>query len=158
MAYRGDDYPEYPGSARPALKEDFEALRHACGQLGVTLMHESGGHFFNPASWVINIDTRTPNARGFVSLGHLTDEFLHAWNQRHGRGRNMDRRLAEQHIGWGRTAAVHGTRGLGSNQNICFHKLEALNFVDSKADVPRFIWKIPLATLRAFAYSWAQDS
>ncbi|MBX9701823.1 MAG: hypothetical protein K2X74_20475 [Acetobacteraceae bacterium] len=157
MAYRGDDLLEYPGSDKPALTDDFAALAELCEQMNVSLTHETGGHFFAPATRRINIDTKTASARGFVSVGHLTDEFLHAWNQMHGRGKHVPAAMAEQHVAWGTAAARDGTRSLGTNQNRCFHKLEALNFLNSQTHIPRFIWRIPHVDLRVFALSWVQD-
>ena len=157
MTYQSDDYPAYPGSEVRALKVDFEALELFARKLGIAVTLRSGGSFFDPAQRLINIDTKTRTRRGFVSCGQLTDEYLHAWNQVNGRGKHMPERLAKLHIEWGRAAAAHGTRSLGSNQNASFHRLEALNFVDSGAEVPSFIWRAPLELVRAFAYAWSDN-
>jgi hypothetical protein len=157
MDYGSGDYPLYPGSKSPALKGDFAALTEAARAISVTVTLDSGGSWFSPTRRQINIDTKMPNQRGFVSLGQLSDEFLHAWNQIRGRGKFLDPKAAMEHQRFGRTATELGTRALGSNQNSAFHKLEALNFVSSGEHVPGFIWRIPYIELRQFAHSWIQD-
>ena len=157
MDYGSGDYPLYPGSTSPALKVDFEALTGAARELSVAVTLESGGSYFSPGRRLINIDTKTPNQRGFVSLGQLSDEFLHAWNQVRGRGKFLDPRVAKEHQAFGRIATESGTRSLGTNQNAAFHKLEALNFISSGQHVPTFIWRIPYIEMRQFAHSWIQD-
>ena len=146
MNYGSGDYPLYPGSDKPALKVDFQALEDAALEIGVTVTFNSGGSYFAPGARLINIDTKIPNQRGFVSLGQLSDEYLHAWNQIRGRGRFLDAKAAKEHQTFGRAATEHGTRWLGTNQNAAFHKLEALNFILSNEHVPTFIWRFPTRT------------
>lgn len=156
MDERGDDFPEYPGSTLPALKVDFAQLDLFAGKLGVRVTTHSGGSYFSPTLRLINIDSRTPSRRGFVSVGQLTDEYLHAWNQRFGRGRFLEPRAAGEHRSFGARAERDGTRSLGRSGNAAFHKLEALNFVQSGHDVPGFIWRTPMEEVRRFAFAWEQ--
>lgn len=151
------DCDRYPGSEKPALKVDFASLHEAAAKLGVTVEHNSGGSFFSPTHRLINIDTKTVNSVGFVSLGQLTDEYLHAWNERYGRGKFLAGEAKKEHARLGRDAQAHGTSKLGTNQNIVFHKLEALNFVDAGHFIPTFVWRATLEDVRVFAYSWQQN-
>jgi hypothetical protein len=157
MEYKSGDYSEYPGSSKPALKVDFESLVMSAHDLSISVSFDSSGSYFSPSQRLINIDTKTPNRRGFVSLGQLSDEYLHAWNQVRGRGKFLEGKAAEFHQSFGRIAANHGTRTLGSNQNAAFHKLEALNFIFANEHFPTFIWRLPHIELRQFAFSWIQD-
>lgn len=157
MDFKSNDLPAYPGSTIPALKADFAALDQAALRLGVIVTNTSDGSFYSPGRQLINIDTKTPNQRGFVSLGQLTDEYLHAWNQTVGRGRFLSEAIAREHIAMGGIAERRGTSGLGTAKIVCaFHQLEALNFVMSGQPVPRFIWRAPLHEVRQFAYAWEQ--
>jgi len=157
MDFRSNDLPTYPGSTIPALKADFAALDQAALRLGVTVTNTSDGSFYSPERKLINIDTKTPNQRGFVSLGQLTDEYLHAWNQTVGRGRFLPDEIAKEHRSLGGIAERRGTSGLGTAKIVCaFHQLEALNFVKSDHTVPQFIWRAPLHEVRQFAYAWEQ--
>jgi hypothetical protein len=157
MDYSSGDYSLYPGSDKQALKVDFASLTEAAQKLNVAVTSYSGGSYFSPSRRLINIDTKGPNQRGFVSLGHLSDEYLPAWNQVRGRGKFLETKAAQEHQAFGRTAALYGTRSLGTNQNAAFHKLEALNFICSGQHVPTFVWRIPYIEMRQFAYSWIQD-
>ncbi len=155
MEYESGDYPNYPGSDIAALKVDFESLRLSAQEIGVTVTLGSGGSFFSPRLKRINIDTKSRTARGFVSVGQLTDEYFHAWNENKDRGRYLtDRTAAEEHVRLGRIAAASGTRSLGTQGNIAFHKLEALNFIASDARIPTFVWRIPDLEMHRFASSW----
>lgn len=154
MDYRSGDYPEYPGSDIPALKGDFEALVYAAQGLSIAVTHDSGGSYFSPTARLINVDTKTPTQRGFVSLGQLTDEFLHAWNQVRGRGKYLPSDAAKMHRTLGATAERYGTRALGISPNAAFYKLEALNFLDADEHIPTFMWRSPLSRVRQFAWSW----
>jgi hypothetical protein len=157
MDYRSGDYPEYPGSSEPALKVDFESLVDVALKLGITVTFNSGGSYFAPDDRLINIDTKAKTRRGFVSLGQLSDEYLHAWNQVRGRGKFLDGNAAKEHQRLGRLAEKEGTRSLGTNQNAVFHKLEALNFITASKHIPTFIWRTPYVEMRKFAYSWILD-
>lgn len=154
MDFQSRDLPEYPGSSKPALKQDFASLREFARQIGIRVEHDGVGSFFSWEDKLINIDTKTPNQRGFVSLGQLTDEYLHAWNQHFGRGKFLDPKAAAEHQAFGRAAMQSGTRSLGSNQNVAFHKLEALNFIQSGHHAPGFVWRVPMEELRRFAFAW----
>ncbi len=156
MDYKNGDYPEYPGSKVPALKIDFAQLDMFANRLGITVTNRGVGSFFSPTARLINVDTKTTNGRGFVSLGQLTDEYLHAWNQIKGRGRFLDPRAATEHRRLGLDAEHNGTRSLGVSGNAAFHRLEALNFVQSDAAVPSFIWRAPLEEVRKFGFAWEQ--
>jgi hypothetical protein len=153
--FASKDCRDYPGSEREALKVDFEALRMAAGKIGVHITAAAGGSYFSAERRSINIDTRTPNRRGFVSVGQLTDEYLHAWNQIETRGKFLDTSAANEHRRLGRIAERLGTKALVSTENVVFHKLEALNFVCSGHPVPGFMWRVPYDDVRTFAYSWA---
>ena len=157
MDYNSGDYSRYPGSDKKALHVDFAALTEAAQLLNVAVTFYSGGLYFSPSRLLINIDTKTPNQCGFVSLGQLSDEYLHAWNQVRGRGKFLEAKAAQEHQALGRTAAARGTKSLGTKQNTVFHKLEALNFIGSDQHVPSFVWRIPCIEMRQFAYSWTQD-
>lgn len=156
MDYKSNDLLEYPGSDVVALKVDFETLHQAAGKLGIAVTHTSDGSFYSPSRRLINIDTKTPNRQGFVPVGQLADEYLHAWNQCYGRGHFLDQATAAEHLELGRIAEATGTRSLGSRRNCAFHQLEALNFVMSGHEVPPFIWRAPFPAVRQFAYSWQQ--
>ena len=156
MDYTTGDYSEYPGSTVPALKVDFAQLELFAGHLGINVTTRGVGSFFSPTARLINIDTKIPNQRGFVSLGQLTDEYLHAWNQVKGRGRFLDARAAREHRRLGLDAERNGTRSLGVHGNTAFHRLEALNFVLSRDDIPSFIWRAPLDEVCKFGFAWEQ--
>lgn len=157
MDFVSNDLPDYPGSTIRALKVDFAALDLAASKIGVTVTNSGDGSFYAPDRKLINIDTKTPNQRGFVSLGQLTDEYLHAWNQWAGRGKFLPAHIAREHVALGRIAEQRGTSGLGTAKIICaFHQLEALNFVMSNQEVPLFVWRAPLHEVRQFAYAWEQ--
>jgi hypothetical protein len=72
MDYSSGDYSLYPGSDKQALKVDFASLTEAAQKLNVAVTFYSGGSYFSPSRRLINIDTKSPNQRGFVSLGHLS--------------------------------------------------------------------------------------
>lgn len=156
MTFKSNDLDEYPGSRVPALKVDFEQLIWAAQKIGVTVTHESGGSHYSPARRVINIDTKTPNQRGFVSIGQLTDEYLHAWNQYWRRGTFLDAVAAKEHVRLGKIAESVGTANLGTSSNAAFHKLEALNFFMSGKPIPSFIWRAPKEDVQRFGWSWEQ--
>jgi hypothetical protein len=154
MDYRSRDLPEYPGSDVPALKVDFSDLSDAARKIGVVVTNSAGGSFYSPSQKLINIDTKTPNQRGFVSVGQLTDEYFHAWNSFHGRGKFLDEKTAGEHKYLGEIAQSTGTKSLGHHKNCSFHQLEALNFIMSGHHVPTFVWRAPYAKVREFAYAW----
>ena len=75
MDYSSGDYSLYPGSDKQALKVDFASLTEAAQKLNVAVTFYSGGSYFSPSRRLINIDTKSPNQRGFVSLGSLIPSF-----------------------------------------------------------------------------------
>ena len=158
MNYSSDDCTDYPGSKVPMLHVDFTSLVDVAAKIGVTVTTDSGGSWFAPALRTINIDTKTATERGFVSLGQLSDEYLHAWNQARGRGKYLDPIAAKEHRAYGAIAEKLGTGALVTQANYAFHKLEALNFFCADEHIPSFIWRTPCDELKRFALSWPQHS
>jgi hypothetical protein len=131
------------GIANKGLRKSFSKAMYSVGAK-VKFVTE-GDSYFNPRTMtaVINKKTATP--------GTLLDEFTHAFNRMHGKGRYLSDELAEVHRALANRVKVLGsTDRLGLADNTLYHQLELLNFLNSGMKKPGFIRVIPQKEISRF--------
>jgi hypothetical protein len=132
----------YPGTGLAVSKGEYDSFRAALRAMEVRLKHDRHtlGRF-SPTSG-ITLPAANPD------LATLADEFFHAWNHRHGRGRYLDADAATWHCRIYDMAvdvfkkSGKGTSGLPDGFERTFHQLEALNHLASPLHKPRFLQRI----------------
>ena len=146
----------YPGTGLPVTQGEYESFRAALKAMEVKLKHDKDtlGRF--SPTMGITLPAANPD------LATLADEFLHAWNHRHGRGKYLDSEAAQQHLDvYARAVRIFketgkGTSGLPDGWERTFHQLEALNYLCAPLHKPRFLARIDNDLLR-WALQWKAD-
>ncbi|GDX93652.1 hypothetical protein LBMAG46_36610 [Planctomycetia bacterium] len=78
-----------------------------------------------------------------ISIGTLTDEFLHIWN-RGKKGNFLPEQLAARHRElWAEVKRFGSTKALSQFDEDIYHHLELLNFLNSGTRLPRFMQLLP---------------
>ena len=132
----------YPGTGLVVSKGEYESFRAALRAMEIKLKHDKHtlGRFSPTAG--ITLPAATPD------LATLADEFFHAWNHLHERGKYLEAEAARWHRDIYQMAvdvfkkSGKGTSGLPDGFERTFHQLEALNFLVSPLHKPRFLERI----------------
>jgi hypothetical protein len=119
-----------------ARTEDLQSFRGYVTEFGYSLKFGTDRAFtrVSGSDRVIQITAR-------CSVGELTDEFLHAWNNwKEQRGRHLEEAESEEHRFLSRQK-----RFSGSSNDRRFHQLELKNYVNHlrarNEHIPIFVWK-----------------
>jgi hypothetical protein len=150
------DREPYPGTGTSAGKGEYDSFHAALKSIKVKVRHDryTLGRFSPTAG--VTLPAANPD------LGTLADEFLHAWNHHHGRGKYLEAEAAELHCKVYDMAVEtfrktgKGTSGLPDGWERTFHQLEALNYLSSPLHKPRFLARIEDDLLR-WALNWKRD-
>ena len=143
----------YPGTGLMATKGEYESFRAALRAMEVKLKHDKDtlGRFSPTAG--ITLPAANPD------LATLADEFMHAWNHHHERGKYLDTEAARWHRDIYQMAVAvfkqtgQGTSGLRDGFERTFHQLEALNYLSAPLHKPRFLERID-NELGCWALAW----
>ncbi len=84
------------------------------------------------------------------------DEYAHAFNSIHGKGKYLPDELADMHRRLAEKVRNGGTDALNYAENELYHQLELLNMLRSGQEMPSFIKGIPIEEIRSFLGSLSQ--
>jgi hypothetical protein len=117
-----------------ATSEDMQDFKRMSIALGFEVK-------FGQVAAVTRPGSRTVSVTSKCTVGILTDEYLHVWNNfGDRRGTYLSEAMAEEHKGLGSTLRLSG-----SSNDRRFHQLELLNYVlclrRSGEAIPTFVWR-----------------
>jgi hypothetical protein len=117
-----------------ATTEDMQEFKRLVVSLGYEVKFGQRTAVTKPAA-------RTVSVTGKCTVGILTDEYLHVWNNfAERRGLYLADSMSDEHRGLGATLRLSG-----SSNDRRFHKLELLNYLQflrrSGQAIPTFMWR-----------------
>ena len=117
-----------------ATTEDVQEFKRLVNSMGYTIKFGQASAVTKPRDGLVHITAK-------CTVGVLSDEFLHVWNnytQR--RGKYLEEAFAEEHRHLGVTLRLSG-----SSNDRRFHQLELGNYArflaQSEAAIPIFLWR-----------------